>query len=165
MRPPLSKQSRGKSTLKSSRWSKILTHLEMRLPSGGHERRSRWSRAVSAPHFFAFFLPYKIFALFFLCSYQHRAATCLAATKKLGGEMRPSPNPLCLSQPLHRGLASATHPGPRTAKNKNHAASPTSHSLRGPGGVAQLGRPLQDTNHFCPLPNPLSNYQQAGVWR
>lgn len=37
MRPPLSKQSRGKSTLKSSRWSKILTHLEMRLPSGGHE--------------------------------------------------------------------------------------------------------------------------------
>ena len=103
IRPSLSKQSRGKSTLKSSRWSKILTHLEMRLPSGGHERRSRWSRAVSATHFFVpFFLPYKIFALFCLCSYQHRAATCLAASKKLGGEMRPSPKPLYLSQPLHR---------------------------------------------------------------
>ena len=91
---------------------------------------------VGAPFFLPFFLPYKIFALFCLCSYQHRAATCLAAAKKLGGEMRPSPKPLCLSQPLHRGLASATHPGPRTAKNKNHAASPTSHSARGPGGGA-----------------------------
>jgi hypothetical protein len=31
--------------------------------------------------------------------------------------------------------------------------------------VAQLGRPLQDTNTFYPLPRPLSNYLQAGVWR
>jgi hypothetical protein len=79
-RPPLSKQSRVKSTLKSSRWSKILTHLEMRLPSGGHERRSRWSRAVSAPHFFVpFFCPTK-FSPYFACAatscYLHLPSRC-----------------------------------------------------------------------------------------
>jgi hypothetical protein len=36
-------------------------------------------------------------------------------------------------------------------RKKNHTASPTSHSARGPAGVAQLGRPPQDKNSFCPL--------------
>jgi len=99
-RPPLSKQSRGKSTLKSSRWSKILTHLEMRLPSGGHERRSRWSRAVSAPHFFLPFFALQNFRL--ILPVQLPAPRCCLPSRcqKVRGKC-PSPKPLCLSQPLH----------------------------------------------------------------
>jgi hypothetical protein len=53
---------------------------------------------------------------------------------KRGHESKPR-NPLLPPCYIHTaGLK-------RTAKNKNHAASPTGHSARGPGGMALLGRP------------------------
>ena len=101
----------------------------------------------------------------------HTARVALGAWRSSGGSPRaknkfcPLPHTLSLSLSLslsHSLQAELWRWGPiaRTKtdrKNKNHAASPTSHSARGPGGVAQLGRQPRAKNNCCPLPHSLSH--------